>query len=270
MTPPSRGAGFRSNRLKELLDAGKHAVGTWILTVRTPAIVRMIAAADLDFVFIDMQHSSFSWETVGDMCEMARSCGLAPIVRPHQHAQGVVNRIQDIGAMGVMYPDVRERTEVEAFVRTMSYPPSGSRGSTSLAAPTDYLGGDGAELRRLVDANTLLAIQIESRDGVEHLDDILRGGGVDLVEVGRGDLSAELGVPQETRHPAVLAALDEVIATSTRHKVAVGANCHTIEDAAELISRGVRCISYASDRHLLIRSYHDAAESLRALLPNST
>lgn len=252
-----------SNHLKATLASGRVPVGTWVLAIRTPAVVRMLAAAGLDFVFIDLQHSSFSLETVGDMCEMARASGITPIVRPSSLEPELTSRILDAGAMGVLYPDVVSREEVDRGRSGALYPPAGRRGSTSMGAPVDYQAGAGEALKRHVDANTFFGIQIESRRGIDNLDAILAGGGVDLVEVGRGDLSTDLGVPLETRHPAVLAALDEVIAGCRRHRVPVGVNCASAEDARDLLARGVGCISYSTDRHVLLHAYRDAVEMVR-------
>ena len=77
--------GMVENRVKKQLAAGGFAFGTGIAMIRTPAIMRLIAGAGYDFVFIDMEHSSFSFETINDMCDMARSVGLVPVVRPYSH-----------------------------------------------------------------------------------------------------------------------------------------------------------------------------------------
>src|SRR5690242_1266624 len=101
------------NAMKERLRDGGLAAGSWIQLTRSPAIARVMAASGLDFAFIDTEHSSLGWETVGDLCEMARAAGIAPIVRPYALDARLANRFLDIGAMGLMFHDVTSREEVE-------------------------------------------------------------------------------------------------------------------------------------------------------------
>jgi 4-hydroxy-2-oxoheptanedioate aldolase len=255
------------NRTKERLAAGGLAAGSWIQLVRTPSIVRVMAAAGLDFAFIDTEHSSLDWETVGDLCEVARASGVTPIVRPYALDPRMANRLLDIGAMGLMFHDVTERGQVELVLDVIRHPPRGHRGVTAGAAPTDYLTGDAASLHQLVEDATLLVIQIESHDGVERLDAILTGGGVDVVEVGRNDLSASLGVPGQIRSGTVLDTLDRIVAVCDRHAVAVGVNAVSREDADDLLARGIRCLSMGSDRSLLAAAYRATASQVHDRAP---
>lgn len=253
-------ATLRVNHLKATLAAGGHAIGTWLVMSRSPAVVRMAAAAGFDFVFVDTEHSDYSWETVGALCDTARACDLVPVVRPYDAGSGLANRIQDLGAMGLMYHDVRCRAEVEALLTAMRYPPRGTRGLSSYGAGMDYLSGPGEALRAGADDNTMLVIQIESAEGVERIDEILTGGGVDLVEVGRGDLASSLGVPMQPRHAKVDATLAHLVERCAAHGVAVGVNCTSIEDGRDMLALGVRSLCYANDRRILQDAYARAAE----------
>lgn len=257
--------GILENTALRKLRAGEFAYGTWVVQIRTPALMRWIASAGFDFVFIDTEHSDFSWETVGTMCDMARASRLVPIVRPYDLDGPLANRFQDIGAMGLMYHDVTSREQVERILRWMRYPPRGTRGSSSHGAAMDYVVGPGAEIKQFIDDNTILLIQIESRAGLENIDSILEGGGIDIVEIGRGDLSTALGVPLEVRHPSVLEAIDEIAAACRRHGVAVGVNCASLDDADDMIRRGVRCVSFSNERRLLLEAYRDAIGAIRRL-----
>src|ERR1700730_9657897 len=113
------------NPVKTRLASGGYALGANVGFVRTPALMRVIAAAGYDFVVIDMEPSAFSMETVGDMCQMARASNLVPLVRPDSPSASLGNRIQDLGAMGLMHFDVKSRAEVDTFLRWMRYPPDG-------------------------------------------------------------------------------------------------------------------------------------------------
>lgn len=251
------------NHVKKLLSDGGTAFGTWVEFCRTPAIARMIAAAGFDFVFIDTEHSSLSMETVADICEVARGCGIAPIVRTYSAEGGLVNRIQDIGAMGLMFHDVARRSDVDEIREHMSYPPLGSRGHAILNAAYDYTDISAAAGKQIINSHMMLFIQCESVAGLENLEEMIAPGGVDVVEVGRGDLSTALGVPGETQHQKVLEAVDSVISLCDKYGVAVGTMCNTQDDAADMMRRGMRCISYANDRGILARRYRETVGFLR-------
>jgi 4-hydroxy-2-oxoheptanedioate aldolase len=258
---PERGVAV--NTVKRNLASSGYAFGTWVLSVRSPAIVAMAAAAGFDFVVIDLQHSDFSIETVADMCGIARASGLVPIVRmPDGHAAHG-NRLQDVGAMGLMFPEITTRAEVDHVRSWMLYPPDGHRGHTSLSAPFDYAEGDADELKRAVNGEMLVVVQVENRQGAEQIESIVGAGGVDVVEVGAGDLATDLGVSGRVRDPLVIDIVDHIIDVCGRYGTTVGMTCSSEQDAADLVRRGVRFLAYSNDRHILVRSYRDGAAMLR-------
>jgi 2-keto-3-deoxy-L-rhamnonate aldolase RhmA len=214
--------------MKSRLARGEVTVGTWVLFVQTPGIVRMIAEAGFDFCALDFQHTGLTSETIGAMCDMARACGITPIVRPASVTQGEVNRLQDAGAVGIMFPDVRSRAEIDSYRSWMLYPPAGERGVGIAGAGSDYDPNRGADALARLNDQALLVIQVEHSDAVKGLDAILEGGGVDLVEIGRNDLATSLGIPGQMDHPLMREAVQEVVECCNRHRVGVGTG---VEDA---------------------------------------
>jgi 2-keto-3-deoxy-L-rhamnonate aldolase RhmA len=147
----------------------------------------------------------------------------------------------------------------------MKYPPRGIRGTTTHGSPTDYETTDPEAMREHIDANTALVIQIESREAVENIDTILEGGGVDIVEVGRNDISGAYGVPHQTTHPDVMKAIDRVIEAAHHHGCYPGTTTVTEEDARSLVSRGIRHLSFSSDRAMLNRGMRAGSAMMRAV-----
>jgi 2-keto-3-deoxy-L-rhamnonate aldolase RhmA len=265
MTAELDGPHLVPNRMKEKLAAGESVFGVWIDSMRTPAIVRIAAAAGVDYVFIDMEHSSLSHETVGDMCEMARACGVTPVVRPFTTDIASVGRLLDIGAQGIMYPDVQRLEEVLTARDSCFYPPVGRRGHTTASTAQDFQSGRGDEIKKAVNDETLVAIQIESRRGIDELEALLKPGVVGFIEIGRGDLSTDLGHPGETRHPETLAAVDQVIATATKHGVPVGTLCSRLDDAEDMLRRGTRSVVFPNERNQLLGMYTETMGALHEL-----
>jgi 4-hydroxy-2-oxoheptanedioate aldolase len=254
------------NIMKQRLDAGKVVLGTWVAYVQTPGIVRMIAEAGFHFCVIDFQHTSLSIETAAAMCDVARGCNITPIVRPAAITRAEVNRLQDSGAAGIMYPDVRSRAEIDEYRSWMLYPPAGTRGIGLATSGADYsLDRDAAGLSASNDA-AVVAIQVEHGDAVRDLDQLFSGGGIDMVEVGRNDLAASLGIPGEVGHPRMHEAIRKIIETGHEHNIAIGTGARGAKDAAELIELGVRSLCISADRRILGTFYRSTISDLKPVL----
>lgn len=242
-------AAHRENRLKRRISGGGYAFGTWVMDSRHNAIVRQIAEAGFDFVYLEMEHSSLSWETIGDLCEMARAIGITPVVRPAELTRESTLRLLEIGAMGVMFHDVDDRREVDEIRDWVIR-------SKSMARP---------DKARQTESGVALVIQIETQRGLESVEEIVSGGGIDVVEIGRGDLATDLGYAGQRNHPQVQAAIDRIVAVCNRNGVAVGVTCLSAEDVADMARRGVRCISYSTDRYILEQVYKEAMQTFGSL-----
>lgn len=160
---------MRPNKVKRALQNGEVQIGTWINVLRTPQITQILATAGFDFVYIDMEHSSLSIETVGDLCYAALAAGLAPIVRPSGKEPYFLTRPLDNGAMGLLIPHVDTRGEAAAVVRAIRFPPSGERGMSLQGVHTGYGKASGDEYVKWAHEETLLLVQIESDRGVSNL-----------------------------------------------------------------------------------------------------
>ena len=244
----------RQNRLQSKLGAGGYAFGTWIMDSRHLAVIRQVAEAGFDFVYLEMEHSSLSWETIGDFCEMARAIGITPVVRPAELTRESTLRLLEIGAMGVMFHDVDERRELEELREWVMR-------SKSMLRP---------DKARQAAGSVALGIQIETIKGLEAVEEVVSGGGIDIVEVGRGDLATELGFPAQRNHEQVNAAIDRIVKACDRNGVAVGVTCFSAEDVTDMAGRGVRCISYSGDRYILEAAYRDAMRMLGRVVPVAT
>lgn len=253
------------NKVKAKLAQGEFIIGSAVLLVRSPVLMRFMGAAGYDFVFIDMEHSSFSLETVGDMCEMARASGVVPIVRPVSRDEATINKVQDVGAMGIMLYNVEDRDDIDRSLAAMRYPPLGTRGVHS-GTPYDYRLNVEKSWAASVNDNMILMAQIESKKGVDNIDAILDGGGIDLVEIGRGDLSLSLGVPTEYNHPLVREAEEAVVASAKRHGVTPAMVALSREDAIEGAKRGFRVFMYPQDVGILQTAYREGPAMIRSVL----
>lgn len=255
---------MRPNRVKRALMMGQVQIGTWVTTLRTPQIAQMVATAGFDFMYIDMEHSSFSIETVGDLCYAALAAGLVPIVRPPSKDPHLLSRPLDNGAMGLLIPHVDTREEAEAVVRAIRFPPLGERGMNLQGVHIGFGRANGNEYINSTHAETLLLVQIESDRGIGNLEGILSVDGVDGAVIGRADLSTDLGLPGQTNHPEVVRRVEMMIAACERHGKIPGLLVQDVASAKEWIAKGIRLVPYANEVNLLINAWARAVGEIRS------
>lgn len=252
------------NRVKRALKDGRVQIGTWLTTISSPQLPRMLATAGFDFVYIDMEHSAFSIETVGSLCSAAQCAGLVPIVRPPAKEAHLLSRPLESGAMGLLVPHVDTRAEAEAAVRAIRFPPLGDRGFNTQTVHTGFAGASAEEYARWAHEETLLIVQIESERGIGNIDEILSVDGVDGAVVGRGDLSADLGLIGQTNHPEVHRRVELLIDACSRHEKIPGLLVQDVDSARRWISRGIRLVPYSNEVTLLMNAASTAIGEIRA------
>ena len=171
---------MRTNKLKAALKAGGIALGTIVWDTRGRGVMHTLAAAGMDFAWICTEHSAFNLETVVDMVAHAHAAGITPIVRIPDLQYEHVTRLLDSGCQSLILPHITGGAEVRRFIELAKYYPQGRRGmAIYLGASTDYEEVDLPAAMAHANANTLLAVMIETREALESADEILIAG-VDL------------------------------------------------------------------------------------------
>lgn len=258
---------MRKNLVKELLQSGKVALGSELTGLRTGEVARIYAAVGFDFVFIDMEHSSFTIETVAELIRAARQANLVPIVRVPQAEYVWVSRVLDNGAQGVIVPRVNTPQQVREIVSWTKYPPHGIRGFACTTAQTDRESISMREFIKYNNEQTLVVIQIERRQALDNLEEMLSIPGIDVACMGCMDLSIDLGIPGELEHPEMVAAMDRVVAIADRNHLASGIIAADLKAVTTWIERGMRFVSYATDAIHLQEAAGLAVSKLRGVHP---
>jgi 2-keto-3-deoxy-L-rhamnonate aldolase RhmA len=254
---------MRTNPVKAALKAGKSVFGSELTRFRSPEVSIVYAAAGFDFVFIDMEHTCFTLETVADMIRVAQSAGIVPLVRVPQAEYARVARVLDCGAQGIIVPRVNTRRQVEEIVSWTRYPPLGIRGFASTPAQTDNEPIAADAFIAAAHEHTLVVIQIERQEALDNLEAMLGGGGVDVACLGLLDLSVDLGIPGRVHHPRMVAAVERIIDVAERTGVATGIISPDLPLVLHWMDRGIRFVSYSSDGLLLQEAATAAVRRLR-------
>lgn len=244
------------NRVRQAYKEGRPSFGAYVMTP-APKMVEMMGFAGLDFVRIDLAETPMDIETVHHMIRAAHAVGITPFVRIPPGEERLIELALHMGALGIQISRVSSRADVEAAVRATKAPPIGERhASTSL-----FTAGMGQMSNKdhltWVNENIMLSVQVETRKGIEAIDEIVSVPGLDMVQSGRGDLSYHYGVPGQQYHPLVLEAERKMIAAGMKAGKLVSVQYYPLNDPKHVetirgfIRRGVHCLSLGTDREVV-------------------
>lgn len=251
------------NRLKKLLSENQSVVGTMLVEMRQPSIMQVLANAGFDFVIIDGEHGPFSIETIADLCRAARLCELTPIVRVPEITYSAITQPLDAGAQGIMIPRVTGPEDIERALEFMKYPPDGRRGSVLARGHTQFKSADLRSTLESLNQESMLVVQIETKQAVEHLDALLSIRGIDVALVGPTDLSVALGQHGEFRHPEVQSVIDRVVELCRSRGIVPAIHMNELDQALLWARRGMRMVSFNSEVGMLTMMGKQAAASVR-------
>ena len=253
------------NHAKEVLQAGGVALGFGLRVSRTAEVARIAKACDHDWLQIDMEHSPISLETASDICAAALDVGVTSIVRVPGHEGHHASRALDAGAMGIQFPHVRSAGEARMLVSHCKLPPEGDRPMWGTYAQLDYAEMSIGDMAATLNANTLVIVMIEEREGWRNLEEIAATDGVDVVFLGANDMMAELGLHGRFDHPQLTGMVTTVIDVCKKNgKYAGLGGVSDVELFREFIAEGVQWISSVSDLKLMLKAGREQAKALRA------
>ena len=252
------------------LRAGRPVLSLGLRNARTAEIVRMASAQGFQVVWIDLEHSPMPLDAAAALASTAHDLDMAAWVRVPEREYGVIGRLLDGGATGVIVPKVETAQEAALYAAACRFPPAGARSQIAALPQYGFTRLPVAELNRRADTGVVLQILLESAAGVAAADSIAAVDGVDLLGVGLNDLSSELGVPGQPRHPRVWEACRTVAAAAARHgKLAVVGGAGDPEHFLELVAAGFAPLVFAGiDTDILATGLSQRAADWRARLPN--
>jgi len=250
------------------LAAGEPVVQLGIRNARTPEIVRMASGAGYDLVWIDLEHSSMSVDCAAQLAAATTDLGMISWVRVPEREYGVIGRLLDCGANGIISPKIETADEARDAVAACRFPPLGQRSAIGLLPQYGYVKMPAAELARRANDDVVLQVLIESRKGVDNIDAIAAVAGVDILGIGTNDLTADFGCPGEVRRPDVMDACRAVAEAARRHgKLAVIGGVADAGHWRELLDMGFAPLVFAGiDTDVIAAALDQRAADWRARL----
>lgn len=254
---------MKPNRVKQQLQQGQAAFGTFVFEFNTTGIARLAAEAGAEFLVFDMEHTGWSVETIRLLLATTRGTSLMPAVRIPATEYHFVARVLDMGTAGIMIPMCESAEQARRLVQSAKYPPMGRRGAAFGIAHDDYTGGDLAEKIESANRETLLIAQIETVAGVEQVEAIAAVEGLDVLWIGQFDLANSLGLPGQFEHPDFLACEERVLAACRTFGKVAGVMTGDVPSGRKLLARGFRMIAYSGDLWIYQTALREGLAALR-------
>ncbi|MBK5294550.1 MAG: 2-dehydro-3-deoxyglucarate aldolase [Acidobacteriia bacterium] len=243
------------------LKQGEAQLGCF-LSMGSAVTAEMIGRAGFDFVVIDLEHGIGNEKDVLGQLQALAASGTGAIVRVECHDRQRVHRILDLGAHGIMFPRVNNAEEARRAVEAMRYPPDGVRGVATLIRASGY-GSDFPGYQAASKEALLGVLQIETPEGVAHVEEIAAVDGADVLFIGPYDLTQGMGIFRQFDHPKFVDALTRTAAAATRYGRALGILLSSPGDYARYRDLGFRFITCGSDLGLLAGGARELSQTLR-------
>ena len=252
--------------LKEMVATRRAKFGTLVVELASPGIGYILKAGGAQFVFLDMEHSGFGFDTVKRLLRYMEAAELPAIVRvPSRHYHHIA-RALDMGAEGIMLPMVGTAEEAARIAAHAKYPPLGHRGVALGVAHDRYRGGAPVTKLRAANNRVSVFVLVETREGVENVEEIAAVDGIDGIWIGHFDLSTSLGIPGQFDHPDLIAAEDRVARACVKNKKSFGCLVMNVERGITAYHAGFDMICYSGDVWLLQETLRRGIDDLKAAL----
>ena len=238
------------NLLKKKLRDGETVVGTW-LTTPSSSVANIIAAAGFDFLIIDMEHGPVSFKTAEDIVRATELESSTPLLRVSENNPDLILRGLEIGSHGIIIPQVESKVDAEEAVKSVKYYPLGNRGFSPFTRSAGYNSSRSSSLAEDENAETFVGLILEGKQGIENFDTIVSVPNIDLIYIGKYDLSQSLGIPGQVDHPKINKYL-RIYTDKIREKgISVGSIAQSKQDVEEYQRIGINFIAYKADCGIL-------------------
>lgn len=249
------------NPVRARLRAGEPVFG---VTLTTPSldVAARVATLGFDFLWVEMEHSPITLETLRHIVLATRGLPAVPFARVPVNEVWAAKRVLDAGVCGVMFPFTSTPGLARQAAAACRYPPAGCRGSGAGLATSTW--PDQASYYDSADCNVIVVAIIEEAGALEHLEEIASTPGLDVLFAGTSDLSFSLGYRGRQDEPRLEAAVEDIRAAAQRHGKAAGRPAATAAQAWDFIERGFTVFQTATELGFLESGARQFLEPLRA------
>lgn len=234
--------------LRQKWARGETVFGMWA-ALPCGFAAELLCAPGVDYVCIDQQHGLVDYADMVAMMRAIEGRGTTALTRVPANQAWLIGKALDAGAQGVVVPMVSNRQEAAAAAAACRYFPKGVRSFGPVRASMVMDSRDIA----VVGDGVLCFVMVETREGVEKVDEIAATPGIDGIYVGPADLALGLGLPPnlDKEEPEHVAAVERILAACRRHGIVPGIQCGSGKSARKFADKGFRFVTFSKDSSLL-------------------
>ena len=247
------------NPVKKKLEAGQPVLATTI-TVNSVDVAAHVARLGFDFLWIEMEHSPVTLETLRNMVLATRGLPALPFARVPVNETWAAKRVLDAGVFGVMFPFTSTPELARQAAAACRYPPVGCRGSGPVLAKFGW--PEAESYHDCADANVMVIAIIEEARAVERIDEIAATPGVDVLFIGTSDLSFSLGLRGNQQHTKLEEAIAKIAEAGKKHGKFLGRPAGTAAKIAEYRKQGFQVFQTATEIGLMSEGARSLFQSL--------
>jgi 4-hydroxy-2-oxoheptanedioate aldolase len=246
--------------LKKRLAAGETLSGCW-LNLGSPLTAEIVGLSGFDWVLLDLEHGAGEPKDLLHQLQALSNTKAAPVVRVESVAKQRIHRVLDVGAEGVMCPQIKTVEDATTAVKGMHYPPFGHRGVAKMVRATGFGKNFDAYVAN-TQADIVGIIQIETAEALENVEAIAAIDGVDVLFIGPADLTMSLGIFGQLDHQLFTDALKRIVSAAKNAGKATGILIFDPKDFETYQAMGIQLFACGSDATFVA---HVAAELAKKL-----
>ena len=247
-----------THNFAQRVRSGQVLMGT-LVSLPSPEICEILANVGYDWIFIDAEHGAFNPQQAQSMLQAAAPTHC--VIRVPEGESVWIKKALDIGAAGVIVPQVHNADQAIEIIKHCKYAPTGDRG-IGIGRAHQY-GIDFEHYLEHANNETAVILQAESREAVDNINEIVNLQGIDAILIGPYDLSASLDKPGEINHPLVQSAIDKIVKACQTAKVSMGFFGVSAEAVLPYKERGFTLLTTGVDTTFLIKSATETLKDIR-------
>ena len=245
------------NIFKERLKNGESLVGIFA-ALGSEMAAEVLGSSNIDYTLIDMEHAPNDVRNVVNQMQAVKAAGGECLVRIPVLDHIYAKRLLDAGATTIMFPQINNVNDAINAVKSVKYPPAGIRGIAGATRANNF----GREINYvdIADEKVCVICQIESLEACKNAKDIASIDGVDLLFVGPGDLSADMGFIKNRNAKEVKEMAIKVLQDANKCNKPCGIMVSNITEAKEMIQLGFAIVAVTTDLVLLRNAVDEIAQ----------
>lgn len=249
------------NKIRSVWNESRAVVNAW-LAIPSTVTAELVSRHAFDALTVDLQHGLSDYQTALTMLQAISASEATPMARVPWLEPGIIMKMLDAGALGIICPMVNTRADADAFVRCCRYAPTGQRSF----GPTRATVVHGSDYAKSANENVITLAMIETRQALSNVADITSTPDLTGIYIGPSDLSLSMGYEPKLDHdePDVLDAIKRILAAAKQAGVKAGIHCLSPAYAKQMIGLGFDLVTLGSDVRIFAAAISSAINEMRS------